>query len=144
MVFRSGPEKAYTVWPNFKNLPVISVAPIRRPKLDSSGKNYSFAQEKELMKEKIRIVLRIAAAWNHRDVCVGAFGAGPGFRNPIRQLATMWRNVMFSEAEFQNAFDNIVFAIENTREHDNTSQPTDYEVFKQEFDPANVFKTAYR
>ena len=117
---------------------MISVAPIRRPKLDASGQDYSFVQEKELMKEKIRTVLRIAAVWHHRDLCVGAFGAGPGFRNPVDQLARMWKDVLFGEPEFDGVFRNIVFAI------DMGEDSPEYEAFTRELDAANVFKTTFR
>jgi hypothetical protein len=73
-VFRDGPEH-YTLWREFRSLPVISVAPVRRPKLDETGTRYSFEQEKELMMEKMRTVLRIAAYCGNRDICLGAFGA---------------------------------------------------------------------
>ena len=144
VVFRSGPDKAYSVWKIFKCLPVISVAPVRRPKLDESGRDYSFDQEKELMKEKIRSVLRIAVNYNHRDLCLGAFGAGSGFRNPVQQLAAMWRDILFSEEEFQGAFTNIVFAIEHSCGSSTAQKRSDFEIFEQEFEPSNVFKTAYR
>ncbi len=96
------------------------------------------------MKEKIRTVLRIAAAWQHRDICVGAFGAGPGFRNPVPQLAAMWRDVLFNEEEFHDAFSNVVFAIENTSGPSASKQPSDFDIFRREFDASNVYKTAYR
>ena len=144
VVFRSGPELGYNVWHEFKYLPVISVAPIRRPKVDESGSDYSFNQEKELMKEKMRTVLRIAANWQHKDLCLGAFGAGPGFRNPVHQLASMWRELLFVESEFQGMFTNVVFAIEKTSGASGQSESSDFEIFQQEFDASNVFKTAYR
>lgn len=143
-MFRHGPKKGYAVWQEFTWLPVISVAPIRRPKLDATGECYSFEQEKELMKEKIRTVLRIAAAWNHEDLCVGAFGAGPNFRNPVRQLASMWRDVLFREPEFHGAFSNIVFAIEKSAGSYSASDTTDFEVFAQEFHSHTVVPTNYR
>ena len=141
-MFRSGPEAGFATWSTFKSLPVISVAPIRRPKLDTTGQDYSFAQEKELMKEKIRAVLRIAIAWGHRDVCVGSVGAGPGFRNPARQLARMWKDVLHSELEFEGFFSSIVFAIE--KKTYGQALESVYDVFKQEFDPSSVCKTSYR
>ncbi|MCJ1282780.1 hypothetical protein MMC26_002106 [Xylographa opegraphella] len=144
VVFRSGPDRGYALWQQFKVLPVISVAPIRRPKLDDSGKDYSFGEEKGLMKENIRTVLRIAVAWRHQNLCVGAFGSGPVFRNPVQQLAIMWKDILFGEIEFQGAFTNVVFAIENISTSPNLGQRSDYEVFKQEFDADNIFKTAYR
>jgi uncharacterized protein (TIGR02452 family) len=132
------------MWQDFKCLPVISVAPIRRPKLDGSGQNYSFEEEKQLMEDKMRTVLRIAATWNHRDLCIGPFGAGPAFRHPVHHLAAMWKHILFSEAEFKGAFDNVVFAIESDAGNDSSSQQTGYDVFVKEFDPSNIFKTPYR
>ena len=144
MVFRSGPDKSYHVWKEFKALPIISVAPIRRPKLDESGADYSFSQEKELMKEKMRTVLRIAASRQHSDLCIGAFGVGYGFRNPAKQVASMWRELLFSEQEFQGAFANIVFALEGTSSGSSKGGMSDFEIFKKEFDPSNTHRTSYR
>ncbi|KAL9098696.1 MAG: hypothetical protein Q9163_005689 [Psora crenata] len=143
VVFRSGSNKGYKVWEEFKSLPVISVAPIRRPKLDETGTNYSFKQEKELMKEKMRTVLRIAIARQHSDLCMGAFGVGYGFRNPAIQVARMWREILFTEKEFQGALNNVVFAIENTATTSDDKM-TDLEIFKKEFAPSNVIQTTYR
>ena len=144
VVFRSGPEKGYNVWSDFKSLPIISVAPIRRPKLDEAGTEYSFDQERELMKEKMRTVLRIAAAAQHPDVCMGAFGAGPGFRNPVAQIAAMWKDILFSEPEFEGAFANIVFAIQSSGGSSPTGGPAELEVFEKEFHPSNIVKTTFR
>lgn len=138
VVFRSKADDGYSIWPTFKPIPVISVAPIRRPKLDDTGSSYSFAQEKELMKEKMRMVLRIAVAHGHSDLCMGAFGVGPGFRNPVRQVAAMWRDLLFSEVEFKNCFSNIVFVIENTGSCTTKGGQSDYDIFRREFDPSNV------
>ena len=144
MVFRSGPDKGYHVWKEFKSLPIISVAPIRRPKLDESGADYSFSQEKELMKEKMRTVLRIAASRQHHDLCIGAFGVGYGFRNPGKQVAGMWRELLFNEPEFQGVFSNIVFALEGTSSGSSKGCISDLDVFRREFDPSNTHKTSYR
>ena len=120
------------------------MAPIRRPKLDESGMDYSFDQERDLMKEKMRTVLRIAAARHHYDLCMGAFGVGPGFRNPAPQVAFMWREILFSESEFQGVFSNVVFAIESATSGTSKDGLTDHEIFKREFDPSNIVKTSYR
>lgn len=144
VVFRSGPDRAYSLWKDFKSLPVISVAPVRRPKLEESGLEYSFDEEKELMMEKMRAVLRIAAAWRHRNLCMGPFGVGPAFRNPVHQIAAMWRALLFTEPEFQGVFDNVVFAVESAASGNAKGGMTDYDVFNQEFHPSNVVQTAYR
>lgn len=100
VIFRSGPDR-YQIWQEWMALPVISVAPVRRPKLDATGEKYSFSQEKDLMKEKIRTSLRIAVYYKHSDICLGAFGVGPGFRNPAHEVAIMWKDILFNEAEFK-------------------------------------------
>ncbi|KAK7521681.1 hypothetical protein IWX49DRAFT_511220 [Phyllosticta citricarpa] len=143
VVFRDGPDN-YQVWREFRALPVISVAPVRRPKLDESGQRYSFEQERDLMLEKMRTVLRIAFAWGHRNICLGAFGVGPIFRNPAAEVAKMWKMLLFQEKEFQGAFHNVVFAVETNQPGNTKGGPTEYEIFRREFDPSNVFRTAYR
>lgn len=92
---------------------------------------------------------------------MGAFGVGYGFKNPAGQVAKMWRDILFTEKEFQGHFSNVVFAIENTAAATGSSASatssanppggspsrgglTDLEVFQQEFDPSNVCKTSYR
>jgi hypothetical protein len=85
---------------------------VRRPKLDPTGLKYSFEQEKELMREKMRTVLRMAVWWGYSDLALGAFGCGPVFRNPTREVATMWRDLLYFDAEFRGHFSNVVFAFD--------------------------------
>lgn len=144
VVFREGPEQNYAPWKEFRSLPVISVAPVRRPKLDETGTQYSFEQEKDLMTEKMRTVLRIAAYCGNKDICLGAFGVGPIFRNPVGEVAKMWRALLFNEEEFRGVFTNVVFAIESNPPGNARGGVSELEVFKQEFDPSNIFQTTYR
>ena len=145
-VFRSGPANNYaTIWNPPKESPVIAVAPVRRPKLNASGKDYTFEAEKELMKEKMRVVLRIAAAWQHESLCIGPFGVGSSFRNPVPHLAAMWRDILFGEPEFKDAFANICFAFDSAPVAGKSAAAhSDFDIFKKEFDPSNVCKTSYR
>ena len=142
-MFRDGPDQ-YEVWRDFKSVPVISVAPVRRPKLDETGTRYSFDQERELMKDKMRSILRIAAKWGHRDICLGAFGVGSIFRNPVREVAEMWKQLLFEESEFTGVFSNVVFAIEPSSNATSSPGPSDLEVFQGVFDPGRIFATTYR
>ncbi|KAF2176327.1 hypothetical protein K469DRAFT_682501 [Zopfia rhizophila CBS 207.26] len=143
-VFRRGPEHNYAIFPEFKSLPVISVAPVRRPKLDETGTSYSFTQEKELMKEKMRTVLRIAAYCGHTAICLGAFGVGPIFRNPVVEVARMWRRLLFEEEEFHGAFTDVVFAVENSPAGNAARGGlSDVDVFREEFAASTLFPTRY-
>ncbi|KAI9843580.1 MAG: hypothetical protein M1837_006257 [Sclerophora amabilis] len=142
VVYRSGPD-GYQVWSEFRVLPVISVAPVRRPKLDESGTRYSFEQEKELMKEKMRAILRIAARHQHTDLCLGAFGVGGCFRNPVREVAVMWREILFAEPEFNGIFTNVVFAVESNPSGQGSDGALNHQIFTEEFDPSKIFRTYF-
>lgn len=145
-VFRGTPEQDYATFEtaDITSLPVISVAPVRRPKLDETGTKYSFLQEKELMMEKMRTVLRIASYCGHRNLVLGAFGLGPIFRNPTREVARMWRILLFGEEEFHGVFTDIVFAIDSSMvSPPSKSGKTDAEVFREELDPSAIFPTRY-
>ena len=96
------------------------------------------------MKEKMRTVLRIATARQHPELCIGAFGVGFGFRNPAKQVACMWRELLFNDQEFQGAFSNIVFALEGTSSGSSAGTMSDLDVFRKEFDPSNTHRTSYR
>ncbi|KAH6694216.1 hypothetical protein BKA61DRAFT_259536 [Leptodontidium sp. MPI-SDFR-AT-0119] len=111
VVFRGGPEK-YEPWQEYKSLPIISICPVKRPKLDSSEKKYSFKQEKELMRDKIRTALRIAVYYRHINLVIGTFGLGPGFRNPTEEVALMWRDALLKDPEFVGHFRDVVFAFD--------------------------------
>jgi uncharacterized protein (TIGR02452 family) len=150
VIFRAGYEKDYALWPEneWTAISVVSVAAVRRPKTDESGTRYSFVEEKELQKEKMRTVLRIAG-WNgHLNLVLGGFGScGPGtgsgdgkhlgyggggssngsprgstqmhaiaaanstYKNPIRDVCKMWKELLFEDDEFQGYFANAVFAV---------------------------------
>jgi uncharacterized protein (TIGR02452 family) len=146
-VFRGTPEQDYATFEtgDITSLPVISVAPIRRPKLDETGNKYSFAQEKELMMEKMRTVLRIASYCGHRNLVLGAFGLGPIFRNPAREVARMWRKLLFDEEEFRGVFTDIVFAIDSSMVGPPSKTGTsEVDIFREELDPSAIFPTRYR
>ncbi|KAH8665728.1 hypothetical protein BGZ60DRAFT_54159 [Tricladium varicosporioides] len=154
VVFRNGPER-YEPWQEYKAVPIISVCPVKRPKLDNSGKKYSFKQEKELMRDKIRTALKIAVYYNYPNIVIGSFGLGPGFRNPTEEVALMWRDAFLKDPVFQNHFEDVVFAFENPEgpnassssskspgsKSSSSSKSTavsDLEIFKHVFKPMNI------
>ncbi|KAL5121040.1 hypothetical protein ACEQ8H_000889 [Pleosporales sp. CAS-2024a] len=135
-----GPEQDYALFNEISPIPVISVTPVRRPKLDESGTKYVFAQEKELMLGKMRAVLRIALHCAHSNLVVGAFGLGHPFRNPATEVARMWKKLIFEEEEFQGVFQDIVFAIDSSMVSDPPlGCASDLQVFQREFDPQALF-----
>ncbi|KAI9722290.1 MAG: hypothetical protein M1812_001762 [Candelaria pacifica] len=89
---------------------VVSVAAIRDPPLTGDGKRYLREGDRESMKERIRIVLRIAAFRRHRRLVLGALGCG-AFNNPREEVVRCWREV-FEEREFGGGWwESVVFAV---------------------------------
>ena len=92
---------------------VVSVAAVNGPKLakDVEGKErYREKRDRETMKEKMRVVLRIAAINRHRVLVLGALGCG-AFGNPRGEVVECWKEV-FAETEFNGGWwETVAFAV---------------------------------
>ncbi|KAF4281431.1 hypothetical protein CNMCM8689_000620 [Aspergillus fumigatus] len=91
---------------------VVSIAAEVAPAvvIDGSKKyRYANAEDRDLIKDKMRLVLRIAATHGHRRLVLGALGCG-AFMNPKHDVADCWLEVM-KEKEFKGWFEAIVFGI---------------------------------
>ena len=129
----------------WRSVPVISVAPVRGPMLDGTKTRYVFPEAKQFMCSKLRTILRIAMAEGHRTICLGSFGLGPIFKNPPREVAEMWRDLLFSESEFVGQFDNVFFAFD-TRVMQSGFQhcsKDDFALFQSIFDPKEIVRVQY-
>ncbi|KAI4249435.1 MAG: hypothetical protein L6R42_008989 [Xanthoria sp. 1 TBL-2021] len=102
------------------DLPVVSVvsmAALRDPSIQqrvSDGQEtYADPADRELMRAKIRMVLRVAAAKGHRQLVLGALGCG-AFGNPRGEVVSLWKEV-FLEPEFGGGWwKDVVFAVLDT------------------------------
>ncbi|KAL2416076.1 hypothetical protein ABEF91_003570 [Exophiala dermatitidis] len=104
-----------------RQLPVISVisaAAIHKPATKkvpgtapiTASLDYAREKDRELMKEKMRVILRTAIRNNHRKLVLGAFGCGV-FENPANRVCEMWEAV-FKEDEFSRGWwEDVVFAV---------------------------------
>ena len=99
-----------------EDLPVVScvsVAAIREPDIvhDAAGRErYRRSRDRDTMKEKMRVLLRIAALTRHRRLVLGALGCG-AFGNPNVEVAQCWKEV-FEEREFGGGWwETVVFAV---------------------------------
>ncbi|KAI4211132.1 MAG: hypothetical protein LQ351_006031 [Letrouitia transgressa] len=93
---------------------VVSVAAIRDPKIEhilgTGEEKYKEHQEKELMRDKMRIVLRVACHNRHRKIVLGALGCG-AFGNPKAEVVRLWHEVL-KEKEFSGGWwEDLVFAV---------------------------------
>ncbi|EXJ68306.1 uncharacterized protein A1O5_08921 [Cladophialophora psammophila CBS 110553] len=102
-------------------LPVISVvsaAAIFQPSLgcntaqpnQDGSRFYARREDRNLMREKIRIILRTAIKNRHRKIVLGAFGCG-AFQNPPKEVARLYSEVL-QEPEFSGGWwEDVVFAV---------------------------------
>ena len=92
---------------------VVSVAAVRDPEvIGGQGKagRYKYAKVRLVMKEKMRVVLRIAAGTGHRSLVLGALGCG-AFGNPRGEVVLCWKEVLI-EREFSGGWwEQVVFAV---------------------------------
>ncbi|KAI0390498.1 hypothetical protein F5Y17DRAFT_56005 [Xylariaceae sp. FL0594] len=115
VVFR-GPHDQYQKLDVWHDLPVVSMPAARWPKLTQNGTKYAFPLERDLVKSKLRSVLRICAYYNHRSVVIGDFGLGNGYRNPPQELAELWREVILYDPDLRGRFDYVAFVFEDPRQ----------------------------
>ncbi|KAI4231045.1 MAG: hypothetical protein LQ349_005870 [Xanthoria aureola] len=117
------------------HLPVVSVvsmAALRDPavlrRVGDGREMYAEPSDRELMRAKMRMVLRVAAAKGHRRLVLGALGCG-AFGNPRGEVVGLWKEV-FLEPEFGGGWwEEVVFAVLDTnRDQDADSN---YGVFFQ-------------
>lgn len=160
-----GPHDRYEKLDSWYDLPVLSMPPIRWPKLKGNGSTYSFDEEREQMKDKIRGALRICLYNGYTRVVVGDFGLGNGYRNPPQELAEMWRDILLFDPDLRGQFAYIMFifedSVQNTtkcileemikKEKKNSSKsknedlnallrhaPTDMSIFERVFDAVEI------
>lgn len=95
----------YLLHPFFTN--VITMAAVRNPEMKEDGELLS--GPKQVIKDKIRSLLRLAGRIGKRKLILGAWGCG-AFKNPPRQVAEIFKSVL-GETEFKGWFSDICFAI---------------------------------
>ena len=93
---------------------VVSMAALRDPPVQHSlgdgDETYVNTSDRNIMKAKIRMILRIAAAKHHRKLLLGALGCG-AFGNPKNEVVRIWKEV-FAEVEFNGGWwEEVIFAV---------------------------------
>lgn len=121
VIFR-GPHDYYRrIKPeHWSSLPVVSMPPVRGPKLSDGGTKFAFPLERELVRNKIRAALRICVLYGYRDIVIGDLGLGNQYRNPPRELAELWREVFLYDPDLRGWFNCVAFVFEDF--HQSTTQ----------------------
>jgi uncharacterized protein (TIGR02452 family) len=165
VVFR-GPHDRYEKLPptEWGVLPVCSVPPVRWPKLTQMGTKYSFAEQRDMVKRKLRAALRICVAHGYTNVVIGDFGLGNGYRNPPQEIAELWREVFLWDTDLRGRLQSVAFVFEDTQQSttrlilddlskksrhgksssssrvssSSSSSPTDFDIFQYVFDSDEI------
>ncbi|KAJ7171006.1 hypothetical protein C8R46DRAFT_1087454 [Mycena filopes] len=111
---------------------VITVAAPGRPKLTPDGQAFKDASTLKYLREKIRLVYRMAAHNGQQYLVLGAMGCG-AYGCPPRLVATEMREIL-REDEFSGWFKKVVFAIYSRR----SNGPGNFEVFESVFKGVRV------
>ena len=88
---------------------VFTVAAPRWPKVSEDGKNFAREEELQDLREKILLVLRMAAVEGVGKLVLGAMGCG-AYGCPPRVVAKEMKSAMEKE-EFRGWFEHVVFAV---------------------------------
>ncbi|KAG6123072.1 hypothetical protein E4U14_000024 [Claviceps sp. LM454 group G7] len=91
------------------DLPVISVPPVRKPRVKGNGSFYRRAEDKSIMRQKICGALRICVHHRYDRVVIGNFGLGDGFKNPPQELAKIWRDLFLFDPILRGQFRSVHF-----------------------------------
>ncbi|KAL8376897.1 hypothetical protein RB595_007838 [Gaeumannomyces hyphopodioides] len=99
----------------WRDLPVCSVPPVRWPKvnINAGWLQYSFADERIMMRDKIMGALAICLANGIANIVVGDFGLGNGYRNPPYETAAMWNEAVNGDPAIRGRIHNIAFIFED-------------------------------
>ncbi|KAJ5730760.1 uncharacterized protein N7483_005268 [Penicillium malachiteum] len=96
---------------------VVSLAALRNPRLSKDKQQFANLGDIRVTKDKMRQVLRVLAQNNVTHCVLGALGCG-AFHNPPREVARISGEVL-SESEWRGKFEEIVFAVLDTRNEGN-------------------------
>lgn len=102
---------------------MISCAALRNPKVRDNYSKYRFDGDREIMSNKIKMVLQTADYYKHDSLVLGAWGCG-AFHNPVEEVATLFKENI---EPFKHTFKRIVFAVLDRRME---NIPTFERVFK--------------
>ena len=115
IVFREGADDGFALLDEPWKVGIISLAALDFNEKHGKDRQYQakgggFTEEgEEIMREKIRTILRMALENGHDGVVLGAFGCGAFRLNP--ELVAQFFDETFEEMEFKDKFKYVVFAI---------------------------------
>ena len=139
VIYKEGFDGGYETWPRneWTAVSVVSVPPVRNPRLDESGKYYSSDADRALQYEKMKTILRIAALNGHVNLALTGFGSIDTYpfvgqpKNPVVEVAFMWKKLLLEEEEFKGWFELVQFVFNGVGSWKN--DPVGSDIAREEF-----------
>ncbi|KAG5992909.1 hypothetical protein E4U52_002440 [Claviceps spartinae] len=113
VLVNTGPGDEYEALEPPSYLHVISVNPLRRPRVKYGGSIYTYECDVKTMREKVNGALRICLHHRCNRVVIGDFGLGSIYRNPPKELAEIWRDLLLLDPVLRGQFERVIFAFED-------------------------------
>lgn len=110
----------------WRTFSVITVAAPRGPRLNKTRDGFAKAEDLHYMREKIRLVYRMAASNGQQYIVLGAMGCG-AYGCPSGQVAREMKAILLEE-EFKGWFGGVVFAVYSVPGNPN------FDIFKEALD----------
>ena len=108
-----------------RDVDVISVAALRKPRLNAARDGYLYSEDEAEMRARISAILNVAQQNNIKCLVLSAFGSGC-FGNPPERVAAIFKSCIT-----QFDFDEVVFGILDNRLRGKTT--SNYEVYSRIF-----------
>ncbi len=106
-IFKSNETSGYQLMAQTEDISIIACPAIRHPQISRNVLYFENDSDRDLMKEKIRMIFKTAIRHNHDSLVLSAHGCGAWCCPPL-QMAELYKEVI---DEFEHCFRTIVFAI---------------------------------
>ena len=131
VVFKASEDKNYEYLDKPFIVDILTIAALKNPTLTNDG--MMMDDDKNIVRDKIRMMLNLALDWENDSVVFGAFGCG-AYKNPPEEIAKLFKEVI-NEPNYKNKLKKITFAIlDDGNSHRAHNPRGNFIPFKEEFE----------
>lgn len=131
VVFKASEDKNYEYLDKPFIVDILTIAALKNPILTNDG--MMMDDDKNIVRDKIRMMLNLALDWENDSVVFGAFGCG-AYKNPPEEIAKLFKEVI-NEPNYKNKLKKITFAILDDGNSHRVHNPRgNFIPFKEEFE----------
>jgi hypothetical protein len=145
-ILKSSEETGWQLYPVDQRpvLAFVACPGLKYPEwiVDEYGEHRLTSEDVQILKDKIAVIIQVAAQYKHDAIVLGALGCG-AWRNPIKHVAEIFKSVLDA---YEGLVPYVVFAILSTsdehynivRSRENHSKKSTCEIFQEVFGHADA------